>query len=609
VHFRAWAPDHRRVSLVLESGPGRSASEVPLEPEAGGYFSAMVRAAAHGTRYRFRLDDDPALYPDLASRFQPEGPHGPSEVVDPARYSWKDETWRGVSMRGQVLYELHVGTFTREGTYRAAAEQFAELERAGISVVELMPVADFAGRFGWGYDGVDLFAPTRLYGSPDDLRALVDEAHRVGLGVILDVVYNHVGPSGAYFRAYASSFFSDRYENEWGEALNFDGGDAGPVREFFVSNAGYWIDEFHFDGLRLDATQTIYDSSADHLLAAIARRARAAAGERSIILVAENESQDVRPARPPDEGGFGLDAQWNDDLHHALLVALTGRNEAYYSDYLGRPQELISAAKYGYLYQGQYYSWQKKMRGTPTWGLPPESFVAYLENHDQVANSGRGSRLPQRTSPGRRRAAAALLLLAPWTPLLFQGQEFGASSPFLFFADHEAPLNDAVRRGRREFLAQFPSLADRRMQERLADPADEATFERCKLDLGERVAHAETYRLYRDLMALRRNDAVFAQQRAGRLDGAVLGDQALALRFFAESGHADDRVLLVNFGRDLPLRCAIDPLLAPPAGATWKVVWSSEDPDYGGEGTAATIFEEGVRCAGESAIVLRASGV
>ncbi len=607
VHFRVWAPDHARVTLAFDEGTVSGPAELALQPEAGGYFSVFAPAAAHGTRYRFRLDEDTTLYPDLASRFQPDGPHGPSEVVDPTRFAWTDAEWRGVSLHGQVVYEMHLGTFTPEGTFAAAARELAELKRIGVTIVEVMPVAEFPGRFGWGYDGVDLFAPTRLYGAPDDVRQFVDDAHRLGMAVILDVVYNHVGPDGAYFRAFARSFFTDRYENEWGEALNFDGADAAPVREFFVSNAGYWIDEFHFDGLRLDATQSIHDASAEHVIADIGRRARAAAGGRAIVLIAENETQDTRLARPLGEGGYGLDGLWNDDLHHTLVVALTGHNEAYYSDYLGRPQELISAAKYGYLYQGQYYAWQKKARGKPAWGLPPEAFVAYIENHDQVANSGFGRRLAALTSPGRLRAATAYLLLGPSTPMLFQGQEFWASSPFLFFADHQDELGQAVRRGRGQFLAQFPSLAGDEMQRRLADPSDPATFERCKLRFSERESHAPAYRMHADLLALRRSEPAFRCQGARMVDGAVIGDEAFVLRFFSEQGHGQDLVLMVNFGRDLSLQCAIDPLLATADGTAWQVLWSSEDPRYGGQGTPPVVFEEGLRCPGEAALVLAAN--
>src|SRR6185369_15663527 len=326
-HFRVWAPRRRVVEVAIEGG-----TRTPLAAEDNGYFSGAVSGARAGTLYKYRLDGGES-FPDPASRFQPQGPHGPSQVVDPAAYRWRDEGWKGVSLPGQVLYELHVGTFTKEGTWAAAARELPALRELGVTVVEVMPVADFAGRFGWGYDGVDLYAPTRLYGTPDDMRAFVDEAHRVGLGVILDVVYNHLGPSGNYLPQFSERYFTDEYATEWGEPFNYDGEDAAPVREFVVANAGYWIAEFHLDGLRLDATQSMHDASPEHVLAALGREARRAAGARSIIVIAENEPQETRLVRPTEQGGYGLDALWNDDFHHSAMVALTGRSEAYYSDY------------------------------------------------------------------------------------------------------------------------------------------------------------------------------------------------------------------------------------------------------------------------------------
>jgi maltooligosyltrehalose trehalohydrolase len=574
-----------------------------LMPEAGGYFRGVDRHLRAGDRYGFRLDDDPKIYPDPASRAQPDGPHGLSAVVDPRAFPWTDRDWRGVGVHGQVIYELHVGTFTAEGTYEAAARELPSLRDIGITVVELMPIAEFAGTFGWGYDGVDLWAPTRLYGTPDDLRRFIDRAHALGVGVILDVVYNHLGPDGNYLKAFAPDYFSSRHGNEWGEGLNFDGPGSEAVRDFFVGNAGYWIDEFHFDGLRLDAAQAIHDESPEHVLAAIGRRVREAAGSRATLIVAEHEAQETRLVEPAADGGYALDGAWNDDFHHAARVALTGRNEAYYRDYLGRPQELISALRWGYLYQGQWYRWQRKGRGTPNLDLGPEHFVLYLENHDQVANSLDGARIAALTSPGRLRAMTALLLLAPGTPMLFQGQELGAAQPFLYFADHGGDLGVSVRQGRGKFLEQFPSLADPAAQATLAPPGARETFTRCKLD--RRQARPQVVALHRDLLALRRRDPAFAQQRADRMVGAVLAERALALRFRAdESGGIGDRLLLVNLGIDVELSPIPEPLLAPPRGFGWRRLWSSEAIGYGGGGEPALVTDDTWLLPGESALVL-----
>jgi len=426
-----------------------------------------------------------------------------------------------------------------------------------------MPVADFCGRFGWGYDGVDLFAPTRLYGTPDDFRAFVDHAHACGLAVILDVVYNHLGPDGAYLREFSAEYYTDRYKNEWGEPINFDGPGATAVREFFVANAAYWVDEFHIDGLRLDATQQIFDASPVNVQVEITRAVRDAARGRETLVIAENEPQHVKLVKPASEGGYGMDALWNDDFHHSATVALTGRNEAYYSDYFGGAQELLSEVKWGYLYQGQRYKWQGKRRGTPAFGLAPAAFVNYIQNHDQVANSAFGRGVHELASAGRYRAMTALLLLAPGTPMLFQGQEFAASAPFLFFADHKPELAKLVCDGRREFVSQFPSVASKEVLERLPNPCSEESFVRSKLDLSERETHAQAYALHRDLLRLRREEAAFRAQRRGGMDGAVLGEDAFVLRYFGATSD-DDRLVIVNLGRDLHYFPSPEPLLAPP---------------------------------------------
>jgi maltooligosyltrehalose trehalohydrolase len=596
VHFRVWAPRCDEIAVEIED-----LEPAALQPEADGYFSLWSPTGRAGMRYRFRLDRSETALPDPASRFQPEGPHGPSEIVDPATFVWTDGAWRGIARKQLVIYEMHVGTFTREGSWKAASHELPALAELGITCLEIMPVAEFPGRFGWGYDGVDLFAPSRLYGQPVDFRRFVDCAHALGIAVILDVVYNHFGPDGNYLKLFSAAYFTDRHDNDWGEAINFDGLDSGPVREYFVANAGYWIDEYHLDGLRLDATQAIFDRSEDHILAAVTRQVRSAGRGRITFVVAENEPQHAKLVRPAERGGYGLDALWNDDFHHSAMVALTGHHEAYYSDYRGRPGEFVAAAKHGFLYQGQRYQWQRKARGTPTLDLPAECFVVFLQNHDQIANSGTGERCHALTSPGRLRAMTAYLLLMPGIPMLFQGQEFGASSPFFYFADHEIELSRDVREGRGLSLAQFPSLATSEMRAELADPADIDTFRRSVLDLGERQRHASIYALHRDLLELRRTDPLLGQ-RPCRVDGAALTDEAWMLRFFSPSGA--DRLVIVNLGRDLLLGPAPEPLLAPVEGLGWRILWSSEAPVYGGSGGPAQDAAGDWLIPGQSAIVL-----
>ena len=598
VEFRVFAPKRSSVSLLLESGGQRT---IPMSGGREEGFSCFVPELRAGARYRYLLDDEDKPFPDPYSRFQPEGPHGPSEVIDPSLYGWRDGAFAGCTLQGQILYELHVGTFTREGTYRSAARQLPALADLGITVLELMPLAEFPGRFGWGYDGVNLFAPTRLYGRPDDLRSFVDDAHGLGMSVILDVVYNHLGPDGNYISQFSDTFFS-KVKTEWGDALNFDGEHSAATRAYVRDNAAYWIEEFHFDGLRLDATQQIFDESPRHIVHELIESARSAAGTRSIIVVAENEPQAASLARPMEQGGLGVDALWNDDFHHSTHVVATGHSEAYYCETGGTPQELISALKWGFLYQGQYYTWQKQNRGQPALDLRAEQFVLYLQNHDQVANSARGLRLHQTTSPGLSRALTALLLLAPGTPMLFQGQEFNASTPFYYFADHEPELGNLVRTGRVDFLRQFNSLRGRGVRSILPDPAAPETFARSKLDERERERHGEMTSLVRDLIALRKRDPVFSAQRADRMHGAVLGEHAFALRFFGE--HGDDRLVLVNLGRDLHLYRAPEPLLAPPREASWEIAFSTEDPEYGGMGTPPLDSYEQLRIHGLAVVVL-----
>ncbi len=406
-----------------------------------------------------------------------------------------------------------------------------------------------------------------------------------------------------------SGYFSDDYlvrekENEWGNAINFDGPNSGPVREFFITNGRYWIEEFHFDGFRFDATHAIRDQSTEYIIGAVGRAAREAAGSRSILLIAENDLQEAKMARPLSEGGDDLDGMWNDDFHHNAVVALTGRNEAYFGDYRGGPQEFISAAKYGFLYQGQARSWRKALRGTPTFRIAPDVFVCFIENHDQIANTGSGQRLRFQTSPPRYRAMTALLLLGPWTPLLFQGEEFGALSPFQFFADiGDASVRDAIRRGRAEWLAPFLSLSEEEALRSLPGPDDPQVFAHCKLDFSEREKNRQLYNLHIDLLKLRREDSRFRQQSSGGIDGALLGPASFVFRYFSREN--DDRLLVVNFGERQVLHPASEPLLAPPTGRTWEPLWTSESPRYGGGGPVATAGKEQWALPAESTVALR----
>jgi maltooligosyltrehalose trehalohydrolase len=597
VHFRVWAPKRHTVGVVFAF----PREPVRLTPEGNGYFSGLAENVKPGHQYKYALDAGEA-FPDPASRFQPNGPHGFSEVVS-SDFAWSDWNHGGCVLAGQVIYEMHVGTFTREGTWQSAADKLEYLRDTGITVVEVMPVSDFPGRFGWGYDGVQPYAPVALYGHPNDFRSFVNRAHALGISVILDVVYNHIGPDGNYLTQFSDTYFSQKHKTDWGPGLNYDGDGCGPVREFVRENAAYWIREFHLDGLRLDATQDIYDDSDPHVLAEIGQTARVAAGKRPIILIGENEPQDTCLLRSCENGGYGLDGLWNDDFHHSAMVALTGAADAYYSDYRGAAQEFVSAFKYGYLYQGQWYRWQNKRRGTPTFDTPRPAMITFIQNHDQVANSARGLRVSALTSPGKLKALTAAVLLGPGTPMLFQGQEFGSSAPFLFFADHKRELAERVCKGRIEFLEQWRSLRMPEMRACFANPSDPATFERCKLDFSEIEKHQSIYRLHCDLLRLRANDPVLSRQGSDGLDGAVLSPSCFVIRFFTPR-YDNDRLFVVNLGTELERNPAPEPLLAPPAGKQWAKLWSSQDPEYSGCGTAPLDSEENWRIPGEAAVLL-----
>lgn len=597
--FCVWAPEATSVELVLV----QSDTRLPLTRSSEGYFELATDSLPVDTLYMYRVDGQ-GPWPDPFSRFQPQGPHGPSQLLAPDRYRWHDREWPGIELRGQVIYELHIGTFTPEGTFDAASARLQWLKDMGITLIEVMPVAEFPGRWNWGYDGVQLFAPFHGYGDHEALKRFVDAAHAIGLGVILDVVYNHLGPDGNYLGCYSPYYFTSKHVTEWGEAINFDAEHCSGARELVVRNAVYWIREFHLDGLRLDATQAIFDAGGEHILAVLSAAARAAVQPRSIVIVAENEPQDVRHLMPRDQGGFGLDAMWNDDFHHAARVALTGVRDGYYFDYTGRAQELLSAVRRGFLFQGQHYCWQRKPRGTPLRKQPAEACVHFLQNHDQVGNTHGGRRAHGTTDAGRYRALTALLLLGPQTPLLFMGQEFGSSRPFHFFADHGGDLGRLVFQGRRKFMEQFNASRSQAAQASIPDPAAEETFAVSVLDWAESESHREAVKLHRDLLRIRRTDPVIACQDADRIDGATLSEWAFVLRWFDDE-HGD-RLLVVNLDRELVLSPAPEPLLAPQLSAHWEMIWASEHPGYGGRGHSTPVGKDQKwRIAGNSATLMK----
>jgi maltooligosyltrehalose trehalohydrolase len=507
--FEVWAPIPERTDLVLEQGT------VSMTPDGSGWWRADVDDAGPGTRYGFSLDGGPTR-PDPRSRSQPGGVDGWSEVVDLSSFEWSAEGWRGLPLRGAVLYELHVGTFTPDGTFDAAIEQLPHLVDLGVDAVELLPVAEFPGRRGWGYDGVDLFAPHHAYGGPVGLARLVDACHAHGLGVVLDVVYNHLGPAGNHLPEFGP-YFSDRHHTNWGPAINFDGPGSDEVRRFVIDNALMWLREYRMDGLRLDAVHAIVDDSACHLLEELATEVDAVAARlgRPVFLIAESDLNDPRFVRSRDAGGHGLDAAWADEWHHALHSVLTGERGGYYEDF-GSFELLAKALRQAWVYDGTWSPHRRRHHGRSPIGLVGHQFVVCAQNHDQIGNRAVGDRLGALVGEGRLRVAAALLLTSPFTPMLFQGEEWGAATPFQYFTDHPDPdLGRAVSEGRRGEFSHFGWSADD-----VPDPQDAATFDRSRLDWSERdrEPHAGLLDWYRRLITLRREHPELADPRLDRVD-------------------------------------------------------------------------------------------
>ncbi len=606
VHFRVYAPKRNGVSVVIgenfEKVNKENGKTYKLESEGSGYFSGLIKDAAAGNLYKYLFEDN-SLYPDPASFFQPYGPHGPSEIIDLNNFDWSDSDWKGISgKKKQIIYELHVGTFSQEGIWQSAKTNLEHLRDLGISIIEVMPVAEFAGKFGWGYDGVNLFAPYHYYGRPEDFKDFINSAHLMNIGVILDVVYNHLGPDGNYMEQFTEDFFTEKYKTDWGKAINFDGENSDFVRNFIVQNALYWSEEFHIDGLRFDATQDIFDNSGKHILSDVVQTVKEKSSKGKYF-VAENEPQNSKFVLPPEDKGFGIDSMWNDDFHHSCIVALTGRNEAYYSDYLGKPQEFISMYKYGFLYQGQYYKWQKKRRGTPSFYMESSALVNFIQNHDQIANSGRGLRIDKVASLGSYKAITALMILSPGTPMLFQGEEYASASPFFYFADHKEELSELIYNGRTEFMSQFRSIATPEMIAWLPVPNDIQTFIQCKLNIEDKNNNKAIFDLHKDLIKIKKDDPVINLQQNDLIDGAVLNESAFVIRYFGNNN--DDRILLVNLGIDLHLNPAPEPLLSPVTDKGWQILWSSEDIKYGGSGTAPLETENNWIIPGHAAVLLQ----
>jgi malto-oligosyltrehalose trehalohydrolase len=547
VRFRLFAPAASRVDLVLHAArQGGARTPLTMAGTGDGFFELVTNEARAGSRYRYRIDDGLEV-PDPASRSNPDDPQGPSEVVDPKAFEWRDAQWTGRPWHETVLYELHVGAFTSQGTFGAAIDHLPYLAALGVTAIELMPLSDFPGRRGWGYDGVLPYAPDGSYGRPDDLKRLVDTAHSHGLMMFLDVVYNHFGPEGNYLHAYAPSFFNDRHHTAWGPAINFDGPGNRPVRDFFIHNALYWLEEYRFDGLRFDAVNTIRDDSSPHILEEIAAAAHAGPGRaRAIHLVLENDDNAAHYLHPREPKLYR--AQWNDDVHHALHALATGERDGYYADYVPRPIEhLARCLAEGFDYQGEASRFrQGRKRGEPSAALPPEAFVDFLQNHDQTGNRGFGERITALASEPAVRCVTAILLLAPHVPLLFMGEEYGASTPFQFFCDFGPELAAAVARGRRAEFARFAGTDDPALLARIPDPNAEATFQRSKLDWAEldASAHAAWLALHRELLALRQQYVVPLLPHLQGHSGAarVIGDAALEA---AWSGDGAERLTLL----------------------------------------------------------------
>lgn len=567
--FLVWAPFARKVELQIETSERRLE---PMDAGTDGYFGCRVRGIAPGSTYLYRLDDS-KIRPDPASRSQPQGVHHPSEVVS-ARFDWEDSNWKGVPLVDLVLYEIHTGTFTPEGTFEAIIPRLAALKKLGVNMIELMPVAQFPGSRNWGYDGVHPFAVQNSYGGPRSLRALVNACHREGLGVVLDVVYNHLGPEGNYLRDFGP-YFTDRYKTPWGEAINFDGPCSDHVRRFFIENALYWISDFHVDALRLDAIHAIVDNSAVPFLEELAQEVQSLAARlgRTVQVIAESDLNDSRIVHPREVGGFGCDAQWNDDFHHAVHALLTGERAGYYEDF-GSASQIATACASGYVYSGQYSAYRQRRFGNSSCDVPARRFVVFSQNHDQVGNRANGDRLSTIVGFEKLKLAAGVVLLSPFIPLLFMGEEYGETAPFQYFVSHaDQSLIDAVRKGRTDEFARFG------WHREIPDPQSVETFERSRLNwsLLDTGKHQILREFYAALLGLRRSVPSLSNLSKEHTKASVCGSSLILERWWGA-----DRILIAFNFEEQPVRvCAL------PAGKSWRKLIDSAGTRWAGAGTTS----------------------
>jgi maltooligosyltrehalose trehalohydrolase len=574
VRFRVWAPSARDMTLVVFDGAAAGEYSIPKDDED--VFDRIVDRAAAGDRYGYRINGGD-LRPDPASRFQPESVHGPSEVVDPSAFHWTDARWGGRPAADRILYELHIGTFSPEGTFAGTTSRLEAVRDVGMTVIEIMPVADFAGARNWGYDGVSLYAPSRAYGRPDDLRRLVDRAHHLGMAVLFDVVYNHLGPEGAYLPAFNAEYFTDRHVTPWGCSVNLDGPGSLMVRRFIVDNARHWVREYHADGLRLDATHALIEEDQGAIVRDIVSETRAAAA-RPVFIHAEDHRNLASMVEESAQGGWGLEGVWADDFHHVMRRLLAGDTHGYYADFRGTAHELARTIQQGWLFTGQPAERSGRPRGSDASRVPMYRFVVCLQNHDQVGNRALGDRLHERVPPEAWRAASVLLLTVPMTPLLFMGQEWAASTPFQYFTDLEAALGEQVTEGRRREFAAFPDFSDEQARHSIPDPQARSTFESSRLRWDERaeLPHRAVLELYRALIALRLDHpSTLGAGTALTGDAIALDDETIAVRR-ADGGEVFWVVARFKSAGVADLTVASE--VRGDVGADWTVVLTTEDP-------------------------------